>query len=306
MGQLADGVAASEICVLLAATNGWFIQFGATYVLAPSLPVFMPVSKAFNLTDAEDNKQAKLYFDRFRAVGHTEPAGREGVAGPVDMILECEHQFWIKELTSQVLDRGLGMFSSSEDPTDLRVAKGLAHMIPCLNSLYEHDVARSVVVFPVCVISAGVQEVGSKKDLTDWLLVYPDMTAQGFQVGIPDHRDNSSIFEAYVRAVENAVSAVHEAGVIHLDLIIDWDAAHLIGERPGSPRVEARMRGGHSRNLSVVSAQHDKDYVSALRKAGTASIWTRMAVGSPKSDMDRAFFELLNETSPLSCSCTQV
>eukprot|EP00961_Rhodomonas_salina_P020966 282141-Rhodomonas_salina.1 len=94
------------------------------------------------------------------------------------MVLDSEHQFWIK------------------DPTDLRVAKGLAYMIPCLNTLYdsEHDVARSVVVFPVCVISSGVEEVGSKKDLKEWLLVYPqaDMTAPGFQVGIPDH--NSSIF----------------------------------------------------------------------------------------------------------------
>eukprot|EP00961_Rhodomonas_salina_P187605 2532195-Rhodomonas_salina.1 len=53
-------------------------------MLAPSLPVFMPISQAFELNDAEDNKQAKLYFDRFRTVGGTEPACRGGVARPVD------------------------------------------------------------------------------------------------------------------------------------------------------------------------------------------------------------------------------
>ena len=76
-------------------------------MLAPSLPVFMPISQAFDLNDAEDNKQAKLYFDRFRAVGGTVPACRGGVARPVDMVLDSEHQFWIKVLTPQVLDRGL-------------------------------------------------------------------------------------------------------------------------------------------------------------------------------------------------------
>mmetsp|Transcript_17988 Transcript_17988/g.36259 ORF Transcript_17988/g.36259 Transcript_17988/m.36259 type:complete len:393 (+) Transcript_17988:394-1572(+) len=311
MRQLADGVAASEICVPVAATNGWFMQFGATYVLAPSLPVFLPVSKAFDLMDAEDNKQAMLYFDRFRAIGGTEPVCNVDVAGPNEMVLDLDQKFWAKRLTPEVLNRGLGLFSRS-DATDIRVAEGLAHMIPCLNALYEHDVARQVVVFPVCVISAGVQEVATAADL-EWLLVYPDMTAQGFRVGIPDH--DSDIFEAYVRAVENAVDAVHAAGVVHLDLyvsnimhritndnveirIVDWDAAHLIGARPGSAHVEANLRGGHPRKRTVVSEQHDRDYVAALWKTGNPSIWARMAVGSPKSEMDKAFFELLDESTP--------
>eukprot|EP00961_Rhodomonas_salina_P225382 3047382-Rhodomonas_salina.1 len=75
------------------------------------------------------------------------------------------------------------------------------------------------------------------------MLVYPNMILEGFAVGVPHH--GTETFEAYLRAVEKAVDAVHAAGVVHLDLyvsnimhrvqdgtieikIIDWDAAHLI------------------------------------------------------------------------------
>ncbi len=135
------------------------------------------------------------------------------------------------------------------------------------------------------------------------------MVLEGFAVGVPDH--DTGTLEAYCQAIEKAVNVVHTAGVVHLDLyvsnimhqvqngtieikIIDWDAAHLIGEPPGSDRVKAALRGHHYWGATVVGVEHDKEYVAALRKEGTAQIWQRLVVGNSKSDLDKAFFELLN------------
>lgn len=190
-------------------------------------------------------------------------------------------------------------------------------MIRCLNRLYADETARTVVVFPLCIISGGAKAVEEGDDTvqertrecTFPLLVYPNMVLEGFAVGVPHH--DTETFEAYLRAVEKAVDVVHAAGVVHLDLyvsnimhrvqngtieikIIDWDAAHLIGEPPGSDRVKAALRGHRNRGATVVGVQHDREYVEALRKEGTAQIWQRLAVGNSKSDLDDAFFELLN------------
>lgn len=89
-------------------------------------------------------------------------------------------------------------------------------MILPLNALYRHVPARNVTVFPLCVISPGAQQPdGVERDHV--LLVYPGITLEGFAIGIPDH-DDTDTFDMYISALENAVAAVHEAGVVHLDV----------------------------------------------------------------------------------------
>eukprot|EP00961_Rhodomonas_salina_P090413 1216568-Rhodomonas_salina.2 len=80
-------------------------------------------------------------------------------------------------------------------------------MIHPLTALYRHPPARQVTVF---LLSPGFNESngGVRSSVS---LVYPDITKDGFQVGVPDLCSNS--FLQYVTAVEEAVKAVHEAGV---------------------------------------------------------------------------------------------
>eukprot|EP00961_Rhodomonas_salina_P147327 1982600-Rhodomonas_salina.1 len=79
------------------------------------------------------------------------------------MVLDC-NQHWVKELTPDVFDRGLGMFAVEECNYEIRVAKGLEHMIRCLNRLYADETARTMVVFPMCIISGGAKAVEEGDD----------------------------------------------------------------------------------------------------------------------------------------------
>lgn len=306
MDQRASGIAAKDIIVPEVVYNGQSMQFCATFMLETALPVFMTVSKQFDLDDPDDNREAGRFWMKFLEASKDIPVAAESPDRDLRLELCCA-EYWIKTLSEEVLSHGLGLFAPT-GAYEHRVAAGLEHMIRPLNALYRHPPARQVTVFPLCVISPGSNEsTGGVRSSVS--LVYPDISKDGFQVGVPDHCSNT--FLQYVTAVEEAVKAVHEAGVVHMDLyvsnimhrvradgaveikFVDWDVAHLIGERICDQVLQAR-RGGHDRPEAEAGPKADLNLVAALRKDGTKEIWQQLAVGSTKQAMDIAFFNLYN------------
>eukprot|EP00961_Rhodomonas_salina_P102438 1378123-Rhodomonas_salina.1 len=99
MAQYARDVAPQDICIPVAAVNGFSMQFGATFMLPPSLPVFMTISKVFDLTTEAENLEAKRYFDCFLTKGATEPTVTRALGrrlernSETEMVLDC-NQHW--------------------------------------------------------------------------------------------------------------------------------------------------------------------------------------------------------------------
>eukprot|EP01036_Dinobryon_divergens_P034197 gene34198-44180_t len=150
-------------------------------------------------------------------------------------------------LSQPVFDRGLGLFSTSGQKTD--VQNGLNHTIRCLNRLHESHDARDVAEYP---LSVRTPESGC------W-----------FQTGTPDRITEPDLFEAFVVELKRCLALVHSAGVIHADLY----ASNIMWKRSDDDRcvrikivdwdVKARLETGlYDGQTAAFGIPPDLKYVS--------------------------------------------
>lgn len=311
--RLVAGHALEEVVIPFFSYNGSSVQFGATYLLPPSFPVAMAVSKALDISDADDSIIARAFLRRAtdavqqlksQSLGPTVPRNR------CSMQLGCAGVH-IKILDSHAVARGLGLFSPSRCYED-QIACGLNHLMRTLNALYL-SAAREVVVFPLSVRSPSELEsteglYGSSKDLSYWL-IFRDIRQDGYRMGTPPRHD-SDLYQRYLSALREAVSQIHNAGVVHLDLypsnifwkaeenavtikVIDWDVAHLLTEQELCQGVQSAHRGGHARCASELTTDQDISMIGVLADTSADHPdWAALCGGS-KQAMDESFFAML-------------
>jgi serine/threonine protein kinase len=314
MERFVAGVAAADVVIPIIAYNGTSIQFGATILLPPCFPVAMVVSQMLDIGDLEGNRLARAFYRRAAdAASRMKKCALLPVKPPRISPMElCTEGHYFKILDCAALGRGLGLFCPSRSYED-QIATGIAHMMQTLNVLF-YSPARKFVVFPLSIRSPQEGETlhssfGSCPERSYWL-VYRDITFDGFLMGTPPRSDDV-VFDRYIHALAGAVTEVHKAGVVHLDLypsnifwksdegvvevrLIDWDVAHQISERELPQGIESANRAGHSRKSSHLSFAHDLSMLEVLSSTSRDSPFWASLNGVSKSDMDDAFFSMLS------------
>jgi len=300
------------------ANTGVNICFGATILLDDSFPIYIPLSKQLDLLDDCESRVAYAYLEKIADHAKSLSTTPLRVPPPVvgEMALSLEGYF-VKKLTQPVFDRGLGLFSSSGQKTD--VQNGLNHMIRCLNRLYGSQDAWDVAEYPLSV-RTPVSSDYSSGCCDCFELIYRDLARLGFKTGTPDRIMEPELFEAFVVELKRCVALVHSAGVIHVDLyasnimwkrsdddndehwvrikIVDWDASHCLEEGDFVPAVKARLEDGVFVGRTVAfGIAHDLEYVSVYEmplEERHRSEWKGLASGQ-KDIMDGSFHTLMRD-----------
>jgi len=301
---LGRGHSADEIVVPVAGSTGRAMQFGAVIVLEPSFPTFLPTSHILDLANAYLRKASEWV----KEFGSTLKSN----AGALDvqMAPDCSKHH-VKKLDKKALKKGLGMFSSSSDSNVRGVGTGLQHMGRVLNRLFAHSAAREVAVFPLSVRSPSA-ESGTEESRCYWL-VYEDLAAEGFKIGTPDRIRGSDTYKAFLRSLKEAISRIHEAGVLHCDLypsnimwkadaagenvvirLIDWDNAHCLDEQAFGDKCKAALMEHKPTRSATFGVDHDWKYFDVLSSAINSreeQWWTDLA-SNDKRIIDNAFYAL--------------
>eukprot|EP01036_Dinobryon_divergens_P035104 gene35104-45441_t len=310
MGLLAKGIPLEDCIVAVVANTGVNICFGATILLDDSFPTYIPLSKQLDLLDDYESRVAYAFLEKIADHAKSLSSTPLRVPPPVvgEMALSLEGYF-VKKLTQPVFDRGLGLFSTSGQNTD--VQNGLNHMIRCLNRLYGSHDARDVAEYP---LSVRTPESGC----CDYFeLIYRDLTQLGFQTGTPDRITEPDLFEAFVAELKRCVALVHSAGVIHVDLfasnimwkrsddercvrikIVDWDGSHCLEEGDFVPAVKAMLENRlYDGQTAAFGIPHDLKYVSVYEmplEERHRTNWKGLASGQ-KDIIDGSFHTLMRD-----------
>jgi serine/threonine protein kinase len=233
-----------------------------------------------------------------------------GASDVVQMALD-RSKHHVKKLDKEALKKGLGLFSSSSDSHVSGVGPGLQHMGRVLNRLFAYSAAREVAVFPLSVRSPSADS-GTEESKCYWL-VYEDLAAEGFKIGTPDRIRGSDTYKAFLRALKEAISRIHEAGVLHCDLypsnimwkadaagenvvirLIDWDNAHCLDEQAFGDKCKAALMEHKPTRSATFGVDHDWKYFDVLSSAinpGEEQWWTDLA-SNDKRIIDNAFYAL--------------
>jgi hypothetical protein len=310
---LERGHSADEIVVPVAGSTGRVMQFGAVIVLEPSFPTFLPTSHILDLACDGSNALATAYLIKasewVKAFGSTLKSDA-GASDVVQMALD-RSKHHVKKLDKEALKKGLGLFSSSSDSHVSGVGPGLQHMGRVLNRLFAYSAAREVAVFPLSVRSPSADS-GTEESKCYWL-VYEDLAAEGFKIGTPDRIRGSDTYKAFLRSLKEAISRIHEAGVLHCDLypsnimwkadaagenvvirLIDWDNAHCLDEQAFGDKCKAALMEHKPTRSATFGVDHDWKYFDVLSSAinsGEEQWWAGLA-SSNKNDVDNAFYAL--------------
>jgi Lipopolysaccharide kinase (Kdo/WaaP) family len=309
---LERGHSADEIVVPVAGCTGRAMQFGAVIVLEPSFPTFLPTSHILDLACDTSNALASAYLrkasDWVKAFGSTLKS--DAGASSVQMALD-HSKHHVKTLDKEALRKGLGLFSLSSDSNVSDVGPGLLHMGRVLNRLFAHPQARKVAVFPLSVRSPS-PDSGTEDSRCYWL-IYEDLAAEGFKIGTPDRILDSGRYQAFLRALEAAITHIHKAGVIHCDLypsnimwradaegesveirLIDWDNAHCLDEQDFNDKCKAALTEHKPTRSATFGVDHDRKYISVFGSAintGEEKWWNDLA-SNDKKIIDTAFYAL--------------
>lgn len=316
---LRRGMHSSDIVIPVAGTNGRAMQFGAIIVLSQSFATFLPTSPLLDLANDASNALACLYLDKASKFVDSQPSLPSSLGKKKTLLaLDCS-AYHIKKLSREVLMRGLGLFAVSESPTTGEVGLGLAHMGRALNRLFQHGAARAVTAFPLSVRAPDVDPIrgdGVPADnaTCEYWIIYEDLGKQGFRIGTPNRIEEEMLYHSYVSALRQAITAVHDAGVIHCDLyvsnvmwrrglgntveirLIDWDCAHCLDELGFNEHIEKALRANDRDGSANFGVEHDLFYISVLEMEvdrRDEGLWTELA-REDKAAVDRAFFALYN------------
>lgn len=305
-----------EKCVVpVIANTGLCMVFGATIILPPSFPTYIPVSKRLDLSDPQERIIASAFL--MKAKEHVEnigvylqkinadvPLSKVTLLPVKEMLLAESPYHFIKRITVDVFNRGLGIFVNNSD--QLNIGPGIEHMFEALNMLYASIQARHIPEYPL--------SIRTPDELSEhcYELVFRNLVTEGYCIGAPNRITDAVSFEKYKSVYREAVKAVNDAGVVHGDLylsnvmwrqnnstidikIIDWDTAHCLDEGRFHPHVHTRLADYLGEKNLKFSREHDELYVSVLDldlSAETEQLWHDIASGI-KETIDEGFRSLL-------------
>mmetsp|Transcript_9548 Transcript_9548/g.29081 ORF Transcript_9548/g.29081 Transcript_9548/m.29081 type:complete len:529 (-) Transcript_9548:151-1737(-) len=240
MQFLAKGMAAEDVVVPIMTTNGQLVKFGITRLLKPSFPYLAAISKTLDLSDKGDLQKAAELLAHVMAWCQR----AEEVSGPkcTSPAMELSEKYWyhLKPLTS--------VFHVFEDDP----SESVRHMLRVLAKALSSDDARKFVVPPITLRTHDDTRAGNQGQGDS--LVFENLDRDGFELGVPTNENQRILYFAALRV---AMKAIHDAGVVHLDLypsnimwrehegniiikIIDWDTAHFLNEAL-TPSTQDRM-----------------------------------------------------------------
>lgn len=303
IGLLAKGLSIESCIVPTVSNNGLTIVFGVTFILYPSFPTFVPISKQLDLLNELDNMTASAYLTKITS--HCVDLNKKlESCSPKEvkaMELEAGGHYYIKILDKSTLDRGLGLFNKGHERNELQ--PGLNHFFASLNRLYNSQ-ARKFIEFPLSLRSPT-----KRKDDQYYTLIYRDLTKLGYSLGPPNKVLSPRAFQCFMKKMEYILSLFKLAGVLHVDLypsnyfnkykggggggdlyedskenevlqevkeekemseeemdilIIDLDASHLIEEGDFHENVKDRLVGFLGKENVEFSHSHDVMYLDAL------------------------------------------
>lgn len=316
IGLMSKGVPREECIVPVISNTGINICFGATIMLDKSFPTYIPLSKQLDLLDEHENKTASAYFIKIKDHSHrlSKIPRLRNVPPVTEIILDLENYF-IKTITQEVFDRGLGLFTNSEDKLDIQ--NGLNHMFRCLNRLYQSD-ARDFIEYPLSIRTPDTETIetsgGSRCNYFE--IIYRNLVKLGFVTGTPSRVKQPSIYEAFKTELKRVIGLIHNAGVIHVDFyasnimwkshenekieikIVDWDVSHCIDELHFSPKIEKILAQRIYAGKRVpFGRDHDLLYLAVYEMDLTEENqqhWNDLASGE-KQRIDTAFQALMTE-----------
>ncbi len=305
-----------EACIMpVIGCTGLIIVFGVSFVLSPSFPTYLPISKQLDLSDPVERQVALAFL--FKAVQYVRVLEKhicDACTKPaklVDIIALSTTEYHLKTITPQIFRNGIGMLHGMTD--HMQVQPGIAHMIDVLNMVYASVDARDYAEYPLSIRTPDRSEGSSKY----YELIYRNLRNYGYKIGAPNRITEEPVFNAYRNQLRKAVTAIHEAGVIHVDLyasnimyrssgvvdddikvdikIIDWDCAHCLSEGKYAEEVKQRLEAYWGKNNAPFGIMHDMRYVDVYFKdidSFQSKLWHDLASGI-KSDVDKAYTELI-------------
>lgn len=328
---VALGLAASSFYVPVMSTTGLLMQFGATVVLSPSFPVYIPISKTFDMLDSDDARKASAFLikaahyagqinDRLSAINT--PASVLAQMAPVQIKLDIGASFFVKVYDVDTFSRGPGLFAESDvNITD--IMPGWERMVQCFNALYAVPDLRSSIAFPLamCMPDSVSANSSSTAPANPFKLVFRNLTMYGFRIGCPDRTVPAQrpLFDFFKAEVQRVVGLMHsQAHILHCDLylsnimwrctkegrveikLIDFDCNHRVNEGDFVPEARARLTDFFGSQV-VFGVCHDLKYLSVLELDETAANrhhWQNLA-SNDKARIDSSFRSLLAETMSL-------
>ena len=309
IGLLKRGVPRQSCIIPVIGHSGITMVIGATIILEPTFPTFIPLSKHLDLSDPYESKVAFAYIKK--ASEHCLALYQLllGIAVPPDvrkvpqvrmaLDLSNNRSLFIKTIDRATYQRGIGLFTDhNHDPTD--VDSGIQNMMMVFNKLY-NSAARQYVEFP---LSIRTPDSASTKF---YQIIYQNLSTLGFVIGAPNRMTNEEDYNKYCISLRRAVHAVHAAGVIHVDLylsnvmwkksgdeveirIIDWDTSQLLCQEDFHPNIKTKLEN-HLKLEVTFGPEHDNLYLSILdlERDVYSEYWNQLSSNN-KPTIDKAFF----------------
>ena len=324
---VALGLAASSFYVPVVSTTGLLMQFGATVVLSRSFPVYIPISKTFDLMDSDDARRASAFLIKAahyarqidaRLLDIDIPASVLETRAPTEIVLDIGDSFFVKVYDVDTFSRGPGLFAESdENITD--IMPGWERMVKCFNALYAVPALRSSIAFPLamCMPDSVGAHSSSTAPAKPFKLVFRNLTIYGFRTGCPDRTvpAQRGLFDLFKKEVHRVVRLMHsEAHILHCDLylsnimwrfteeggmeikLIDFDCNHRMIECDFTTEARARLTDFFGSDV-VFGVCHDLKYLSILELDETPANrlhWQNLASNN-KALIDSSFRSLLQE-----------
>jgi hypothetical protein len=210
-------------------------------------------------------------------------------------------KYYVKYITEEVYERGLGTFvgEGDDDGDRLNVQAGIDHMIEALNLVYASPDARRFVEFPLSIRTPDTRGFNPFFEL-----IYRDLVQLHFVTGAPNRITEPALYLKYCDGVDEAVTELHKAGVLHVDLflsnimfcrndeatdvtikIVDTDAMHCLDEEDFVPEVFRGLQYYWGSRKVEFGVQHDLLYTSVLRlpfESEDAQQWQDLASGKKR------------------------
>jgi hypothetical protein len=239
-------VRACDVLVPFYGSNGSTLQFGYVTMLNPGFLRIVLVSDQLHLTDDEQcNKAAKHWIAMLQLCGDDLKLADK----VTNKFPDALDGYWLKHVTLPKQNPNAALFFPLFGADRAGIQRSLLQMILTLG-LLNTTATRQLVAFPKSIVSHDAA----------LLLVFEKL--EGFRIGMPD---NQELCKRVALAVRAAAEAVHNAGVVHLDLylsnvmwrqnaanttievkIVDWDTCHRVDEPISDTAVSILQNGSRS------------------------------------------------------------
>jgi len=247
-GMYNAGVAYDKVLIPMSVCTGFAEVHGAAFMATPSFPVAVSTSAVLDMRIDQGAAASHLHrllakkqmerslqlLDEARARERfTPPRVSSSAAGT-----SADEAAWFRPSfsVSQVWPKVGGVSHGLMHVRDVT----LMRMGQVFTKLYASSASR-FVCFPICFVNKVLPPPMTKGGVS--ALLFPNLTQDGYRCGLPEDIQTARM---YISALQEAMIALHEAGVIHGDMyisnimwrasptstavevmLIDWDTAFL-------------------------------------------------------------------------------